>query len=146
MSEEWIEQLSSWLTGRGFSRSGDREIGRFGNIFIRFMGDPYEVHVVRDRGEWAIGISPAGRSPLMWPYVWRHYLDATTPDPSRLPESLEEQLDFVYRRLDEVIEATRRDAEIENHLLAINRAIIGARLGLDPDTLRRKEGGAGEGG
>lgn len=75
----------------------------------------------------------------MWPYVWRHYLDATTPDPSQLPESLEEQLEFTYRRLDEVMEATRRDAEIENHLRAINRAIISARLGLDPVTLRREK-------
>lgn len=81
----------------------------------------------------------------MGPYVWRHYLDSINPDQFLRPDTLEEQLDFVYGRLGEVVAAIGRDKGIGSRLRAINRVIVSRRLGVDPVTLKRKEPSEGEG-
>ncbi|MGV9249594.1 hypothetical protein [Streptomyces sp. NPDC003710] len=144
MSEQWLERLSGWLSGKGFVRSDIRESGGFGNVVVEFKSERAEVHVTRDRGEWYIGLAPPVGSPSMGPYVWRYYLDDMDPSHFQDPETLEEQLDFVYGRLGEVISAIECDEEIGGRLRAVNRIIVSKRLGLNPGTLRRENSDDGE--
>ncbi|MFG2869539.1 hypothetical protein [Streptomyces sp. NPDC048338] len=143
MSEEWLEAISDWLEGNDFVRSGG-PYEEFDDVLLKFKRTDCEVHVSRDRGKWFISLTPPGGTPPMGPYVWRHYLDSVDPDRFRNPESLQEELDFVYSRLGEVAAAIGRDKEIGIKLRAINHIIVSRRLGLDPVTMRRKKYPEGE--
>ncbi|MBW5482302.1 hypothetical protein [Streptomyces bambusae] len=132
----WVEPLSSWLLGHGFSFGEEREADGFQNILLRFRRGDCEVHLTRERGEWRIGISPQGGDPVVSVNVWRCYLDGVDPDASEGPESIESELAFIYERVDDVGAAAVRDGSIGEGLLDINWIVVKARLGLDPEMPR----------
>ncbi|NEB05050.1 hypothetical protein [Streptomyces sp. SID13726] len=135
VAEEWVEKLSNWLVSAGFEQVDKELDGPFGDVLIEFKGAACEVIVGREKLQWYVGIAPRGGDPVMLPKVWASLLDGTEPDAGNA-DPLERQLAFVYQRLGEVEEAVERDSEVGVKLLAVNRRLIRARLGLDPEVPR----------
>ncbi len=132
MQEKWVTEISNWLVNIGFECVDKRLDGSFCDILMRFKGVACEVIVGREKLQWYIGIAPQGGKPVMLPEIWACYLDGTEPDVVNV-EPLNSQIDFIYGRLGEAVEAVERDSDVGDKLRAINRKLMRARLGLDPD-------------
>lgn len=50
-----VSDLTEWLLVRGFSVSEEHQAEGFEDIWLRFIGEGCEVHLIRERGDWRRG-------------------------------------------------------------------------------------------
>jgi len=133
MDSEWpepVKEFEAFLLDQKLTQEKriDWDQAAFGNKFLQYAGGEIKVRIVRDRGDWDVGVQDITR-PSHWYYVSRlKELLGEHADESR---SLEVSLDFVQRNWAKILDAfgSEHRAETHDQLDRLGRELIKARFG-----------------
>ena len=127
---ESIAPFLDWLERSGFRlvEYTQKEPGDFYNQYAVYDRDGVRVVFQVDRGDWGVVVAAPGFDEPRGADVWEAYLDDF--EPAGDLSSLEQQIDFLTRRMNEAVRAATDDPTCEAKLKAISLDWGRRRLGI----------------